>query len=258
MLICDGNNLAFRYLRKRNYDNYKADYYRTVESLAKSYGCSHILLTFDYGSSYYRNQLYSEYKGTREKPSAEEKDHYDKFFACLNDIADSNDFSTAKFRGVEADDLIARAVLKNKSNFDHIWIISSDRDIYQLLDDNVSIYNLYSRREITKTSLFEDLGVAPSEYMLSRVISGDTGDNVIGVDGIGEKRSAALAKRYKTLEELLKSLPVPGKAQYIKNLNKSKDMLILNEKLINLIDYNEEALLSGKEITLEEIDVAIG
>lgn len=257
LLICDGNNIAFRYLHKKNYANYKDDYYRTVESLAKSYTCKRILLTFDFGKSYYRNQLWGEYKGTRKKPSPEDEERYTAFFACLNDIANSLDFPTAKFRGVEADDLIARAVVKNKSNFDHIWIVSSDRDNYQLLDDTVSIFNLYSRKEITKQSLYQDLEVTPLEYMYSRVISGDDGDNVIGVDGIGEKRALTLIKKYKTLPALLEALPIKGKAKYIQNLNLSKERLALNERLINLIDYNEEAILAGKDVTLEEVDATI-
>lgn len=257
LLICDGNNLGFRYLQRKNFNNFQADYIRTVESLAKSYNCKDILVAFDFGKSYYRSQFYPEYKGTRKGPETEEdKARYEQFFSCLNDLADTMPFRVAKMRGIEADDLITYAVLRNKKNYEHIWIISSDRDIYQLLDSNVSIFNIFSRKEITVASLFEKLEVSPQEYMLSRIISGDDGDNVIGVDGIGEKRACALAQKYKTLDELLKALPIKGsKSQYMKNLNASAEMLIRNEKLINLIKYNEQAIVSGKneQLSLEEI-----
>lgn len=257
LLICDGNNLGYRYLQKKNYNNYKQDYIRTVESLAKSYSCREVLVAFDFGKSYYRTQFYPEYKGNRTGPQTdEEKDRYEQFFNCLNDLADTMPFRVAKLRGIEADDLITYAVLRNKTEFDHIWIISSDRDTYQLLDENVSIFNVFSRKEITLQSLQETLGVTPQEYMLSRVLSGDTGDNVIGIDGIGEKRACTLAKKYKTLDALLKALPLKSaKSQYLKNLNAGAETLIRNEKLINLIRYNEQAIVSGKneQLSLEEI-----
>lgn len=257
ILICDGNNLGYRYLQRRNYNNFKDDYCRTVESLAKSYGCKDILVAFDFGKSYYRTTMYPEYKATRKKPQDEkEKEHYDQFFACLNDVADSIPFAVAKFRGVEADDLITHAVLKNRESADHIWIISSDRDIYQLLDKNVSIFNIFSRKEITVASLQEKLQVTPKEYMISRIISGDDGDNIIGIEGIGEKRATALAREHKTFSGLLEALPIKGRSKYIQNLNQGREILIRNEKLINLVKYNEEAILSGKgeEITLEELN----
>ena len=256
VLICDGNNIGYRYLQHKNFYNFKDDYCRTIDSLAKSYKCKDILVAFDFGKSYYRTALYPEYKATRKKPEEHQKEHYERFFECLNDVADTIPFAVAKFRGVEADDLITYAVLKNRNTADHIWIISSDRDIYQLLDDNINIFNLFTRKEITKASLFDSLEVTPKEYMVSRIISGDDGDNIIGIEGIGEKRSIALVKEYKTLSSLLEALPIKGRSKYIQNLNAGKDILIRNEKLINLVKYNEEAILSGKdeEITLERLN----
>lgn len=256
ILICDGNNLGYRYLQRKNYYNFKDDYCRTLESLAKSYSCKDILVAFDFGKSYYRTALYPEYKATRKKPDEENKEQYERFFECLNDVADTIPFAVAKFRGVEADDLITYTVIKNRNTADHIWIISSDRDIYQLLDSNISIFNIFSRKEITVSSIYERLQVTPKEYMISRIISGDSGDNIIGIDGIGEKRATGLAKEYKTFSALLEALPIKGRSKYIQNLNQGKDILIRNEKLINLIKYNEEAILSGKEeeITLERLN----
>ena len=141
-------------------------------------------------------------------------------------------------------------------SYDHTWIISSDRDLYQLIDDNVSIFNIFSRREITKETLKENFDLSPDEYLLSRIIEGDKSDNIIGVEGIGPKRAQGLAKEHKTFETLLKSLPVKGRAKYIQNLNASRDVLERNEKLINLKKYNEDAIISGKygEENLDELN----
>jgi 5'-3' exonuclease len=83
--------------------------------------------------------------------------------------------------------------------------------------------------------------------MLSRIIEGDTGDNIIGIEGIGPKRAQALAREHKTLDKLLAALPIKSKSQYIMNLNAGRERLIRNETLINLKDYHLLAINAGKE-----------
>ena len=106
---------------------------------------------------------------------------------------------------------------------------------------------MFSRREITKQTLEEDFEMTPDEYLLSRIIEGDKSDNILGIEGIGPKRAQGLAKEYKTLNKLIDNLPIKGKSKYITNLNAGKDILLRNEKLINLKGYNKDAVLSGKE-----------
>ena len=93
----------------------------------------------------------------------------------------------------------------------------------------------------------EDYGTTPYEYMLSRIIEGDKSDNILGIEGIGPKRAQGLAKDHKEFNKLLESLPIKGISKYIQNLNAGRDILLRNEKLINLKKYCEEAILSGKE-----------
>jgi len=82
--------------------------------------------------------------------------------------------------------------------------------------------------------------------MMSRIIEGDKGDNIIGIEGIGPKRAQGLAKEYHTLDNLLAALPLKGRAKYIQNLNAGKERLIRNENLINL-KYCTDAIMAGKE-----------
>ncbi len=248
LLLIDGNNLAYRWLNRKNYDDYGDEYIKTVRSLAKSYRAERIIICYDYGKSYYRMDIYDEYKATRKKPKEpEEIAKYEAFFNCLNNLVE-DDFPIEfyKMRGVEADDLIAFFALNNQKKYEHIWIISSDKDLYQLLSDKVSIFNLYSRREITIDTLLEDRGITPDEFLLAKIIEGDTGDNINGIAGIGEKRSSILAREYKDFKSLMVALPIKKQSKYIKNLNEGKQILILNEKLINLTRYNEKAVKAGK------------
>jgi len=248
LLVIDGNNVSYRYIQRANYDSYEEDFKRTVASLAKSYKAKRTIVCFDFGKSYYRMNLLGDYKGTRKKAETEEEiEHAEKFFAVLNRLPDELDEEVLKFRGIEADDTMAYITQNLSNRYDHTWVVSSDKDIIQLVDDNISIFNIFSRKEITKQYLQDELQLTPSEFMLSRIIEGDKGDNIIGIEGIGPKRAQALAKEYKTLDNLIKALPIKSKSQYITNLNAGTERLIRNETLINLKRYHQTAINAGKE-----------
>ena len=248
LLIVDANNLSYRWLQRPNYNSFGADFIRTIQSLSKSYEAARTIVCFDFGKSYYRMDMHEDYKGTRKKPQDEEEaKKYEDFFAVLNSLPDELDEEVLKFRGVEADDILAFITQNVSDRYDHTWIISSDRDLYQLIDHNVSIFNIFGRKEVTKESLMEDYGTTPYEYMLSRIIEGDKSDNILGIEGIGPKRAQGLAKDHKEFNKLLESLPIKGRSKYIQNLNAGRDILLRNEKLINLKKYCEDAILSGKE-----------
>lgn len=247
LLIIDANNLSYRWLQRPNYGNFGPDFIRTIQSLSKSYEAARTIVCFDFGKSYYRMDMHEDYKGTRKKPQEEEEiKKYEEFFAVLNDLPEQLDEEVLKFRGVEADDILAWITQNVSDRYDHTWIVSSDRDLYQLVDDNISIFNIFGRREVTIESLRDDFDVSPSEYMLSRIIEGDKSDNILGIEGIGPKRAQTLAREYKTLDSLLEALPIKGRSKYITNLNAGKDTLIRNEKLINLKKYCVEAITAGK------------
>jgi len=256
LMIVDANNLSYRWLQRPNYASFGADFIRTIQSLSKSYEAARTIVCFDFGKSYYRMDMHEEYKGTRKKPQEEEEiKKYEEFFAVLNDLPDQLDEEVLKFRGVEADDILAWITQNISDKYDHTWIVSSDRDLYQLIDDNVSIFNIFGRKEVTIQSLREDFEVTPDEYMLSRIIEGDKSDNILGIEGIGPKRAQALAREYKTLDTLLEALPIKGRSKYIQNLNAGHEQLVRNEKLINLKKYCVEAITAGKngEEPLEQL-----
>jgi len=248
LLLIDANNLAFRWLQRKNVDNFTDDFIKTIKSLERSYRIERTIVCFDFGRSYYRNELLDTYKANRKKPTDPEIiEKFDKFFSCLNVIPDKIPFENYKFRGVEADDIIAYLCQNIASTYKHTWIVSSDRDLFQLIGNEVSIFNMFARKEITIDTLLEEYQVSPEEYMLSRIIEGDKSDNIMGVEGIGPKRAQALAREHKTLSDLLKALPIkPAKSKFLKNLNQSKELLIKNQSLINLKDYNEICIKAGK------------
>ena len=250
VLLIDGNNLSYRWLQRPNHSNYANEFIRTVQSLSKSYEALRTIVCFDFGKSYFRMDMSEDYKGNRKKPKEEEEiKRYEAFFDVLNNLPDLLDEEVLKFRGVEADDTITHLVMKfeESKQYDKIWIVSSDRDLHQLISEKTSIFNIFGRREVTLESMKEELEITPDLYLLSRIIEGDKSDNIIGVEGIGPKRAQGLAKEYKTFNALIQALPIKGRAKYIQNLNASKELLIRNEKMISLKAYNEQALAAAKE-----------
>ena len=251
LVLIDGVNLAFRYLQRHNYADYTDDYIKTVNSLGRSYKAKRVICCFDSGASVFRKNIFPEYKDDRKiERTKEEQDKFNMFFESLNETIDQLPVEHFKFKGIEADDTIAYFAKHLAPKYDHTWIVSSDRDLFQLLKANVSIFNIYSRKEVTVESLLETHGLTPKEYAFSRMIEGDTGDNIKGIEGIGPKRAADLVKEYKTLDNLIKNLPIKGKAKYIQNLNAGVDILIRNERLINLTSYNTEIISSTDNFEL--------
>jgi DNA polymerase-1 len=243
LLLVDGVNVAFRYLQRKNFDNYTEDYIRTITSLGRSYNAKRIICCFDSGASSYRKSIFPEYKQNRKiERSVEEQERFTAFFNCLTATIEELPFEHYKFKGIEADDLIAYFSTNLNKKYQHTWIISSDRDLFQLLNDKVSIFNLYSRKEITVDSILEQYSLSPKEYSYARMIEGDSGDGINGIEGIGPKRSAALIQEYGDIYTLISALPLKGKSKYIMNLNSGAEVLKRNEQLINLLDYLDRAI----------------
>ena len=260
LLIVDGTNVAFRYLNRPIYAEYEEDYLRTVESLADSYSANRVIVCFDISSSGYRKEIHPEYKANRKvERTEEEQEKFNRFFNCLHRISDNIPFESYKFKGIEADDLICYISDNLSNEYDHTWIVSSDKDLYQLLSPTTSIFNLFGKgdkREVTMEFLQQELEMTPEEFLMAKIIQGDKSDNIAGIAGVGAVRSKKFVKEYGTLDKLIKALPLSGRSQYISNLNKGKDKLILNEKLISLSKYNNDAI--NKADNPEEVRQALG
>lgn len=246
LLVVDGLNAAFRY---QDYDDFTDDYIRTVRSLAKTYKCSNILITADKGSSTYRKAIYPEYKANRKEKydtqTEEEREKFERFFQNWEStwLVLEQDFLTLRFPGVEADDLAAYIVKKrSKYQIEHIWLISSDKDWNLLVNDEVSQFSLVTRKETTMGLWSDRHDCTPDQYADLKALVGDPGDNIKGVPGIGPKRALQLLNEYGSLFDIIEAIPLPGKAKYIQELNKSKSLLELNMQLVDLQTYCEDAL----------------
>lgn len=261
LLIVDALNLAFRYKHSGATDFYE-DYLRTVNSLKKSYRASHVIITADQGSSSYRKGLSPDYKQNRkdkfEQQTDAERAAFELFFEdythTLEYIQANTDYPLLRFPGVEADD-IAAYIVQQKSNlpFDQIWLISSDRDWDLLVQPGVSRFSYVTRKEVTHDNWNTHYEFSPEDYISIKCLTGDSGDNVAGVPGIGPKRAISLVSEYGSTWDIIASIPIAGKYKYIQALNECRDQLILNYKLMDLVTHCSEALGSDNCKQIDQI-----
>ena len=251
LMVVDAMNLAFRWKHQGRLD-FKEEYLRTVESLARSYDCSKIVIAADLGSSTYRKALYPEYKQNRkdkvEQQTPEEKEAFEKFFEEFQRTMEYIDkYPVLRYRGVEADD-IAGYIAKNAKNYDvsHIWLISSDKDWDLLISDRVSRFSYVTRKEITKDNWSEHYDYDVDDHISIKCLTGDSGDNIPGVPGIGPTYAKRLVLEFGSTYDIISSIPIASKYKYIANLNDfGVQNLLRNYQLMDLITYCEEAI--GKE-----------
>lgn len=251
LMIVDSLNLGFRYMHK-GATEFLDDYIRTVESLKRSYKAAKVIIAGDMGSSAYRRNIYPLYKQNRkdkyEKQTEEEKENFALFFKEMKHILDeytiSSDYPVIAFPGVEADDIAAYLVSKRKKyTTNKIWLISSDKDWDLLVADNVSRFSFVTRKEVTLENWNTHYEFTPEEYISIKCLTGDSGDNIPGVPGIGPKKSMELVKRYSSAYDIIAELPISSKYKYIQALNTfGADNLMLNYKLMDLVTYSEEAI----------------
>jgi len=247
-LIVDALNLAFRWKHQGRTD-FRYEYQRTVESLAKSYDCKNIIITADLGSSSYRKNINSEYKQNRKEKFAEqseaEKMAFEEFIAEYEATLEllQEDHRLLRFRGVEADDIAAHLVKhRDKYGLEYIWLISSDRDWDLLIQENVGRFSYVTRKEVTLDNWKTHYEVSPDEYISLKCLTGDKGDNVPGIPGIGPKRALGLIKEYGDALNIYDACPIPGKYKYIESLNENYEQIIQNYELMDLVTYCDDAI----------------
>lgn len=253
IMIVDALNLAFRW-KHSGAKTFADSYIDTVKSLARSYASSKVIIACDYGKSSYRLAIYPEYKGDREKirekQTEEERDAFIDFITEFNNTIEQckEHFLVLKYKGVEADDIAAfishELINKYKDKYNHVWLISSDKDWDHLIDKDVSRWSYITRKEYTINNWSDHYAYPIDKAIDIKAITGGK-DNVKGIDGIGEKRALKLIEEYDNIFDLYDSLPISGKSKYIQNLNENKEVLLRNMLLIDKLTYAHDAI--GKE-----------
>lgn len=256
MLLVDGNSMIFR--------AYYATAYGRVMTTSNGihtnavYGFNMMLnkalelvqpdavfVAFDTGKKTFRHELYKDYKGGRK----ETPEDLIVQFPIVRELLDAMHITRYELEGKEADDLIG-SMAKKYPDWD-INILSSDRDLLQLIDETTSVWlmkkGLSEIEEMTMESLKESYGLTPSQIIDLKGLMGDTSDNIPGIPGIGEKTALKLLNEYGTVENLLEhSDTLKGKLK--EKVENNKELARLSKQLAT-IDCTVDVQIDPKTMT---------
>ena len=191
-----------------------------------------LAVIFDTASKTFRNEIYKEYKANR----SEAPEDLVPQFSLIREATKAFNIPYIELAGYEADDIIATYASQASSEGWEVDIISSDKDLMQLVKDNVKMIDPMKMITIDKEQVFKKFGVYPDKVIDVQALAGDSTDNIPGVPGIGIKTAAELINHYGDLESLLM------RAHEIKQPKRKE----------NLINFADLARISMKLVTLSE------
>ncbi len=187
---------------------------------------------FDASRTTFRMDIYPEYKANRSETPA---DLVTQSFMVRDAVA-ALGMPVLCIPGVEADDVIATLARQNCIAPDATRIITSDKDLMQLVSECVFLYDGMKNREIRTDAVFEKFGVKPTQVIDVQSLMGDSSDNVPGVPGIGPKKAAELINQFGSLDALYQNLD-DVKNERIRNLLRdNREMAYVSKKLVTLKD----------------------
>jgi DNA polymerase-1 len=204
---------------------------RSLQKIIKDFSVKNMVAVFDGPDNKKSRQLvYAEYKMNRKGAPA---DLYPQFEKAFNFCVMSGIYALS-IEGVEADDTIASIANWAKDNYDKVYICSNDKDLFQLISDNVFGLNTYKDNTIIdKEKVKESFGVLPEEILDFLALCGDASDNIPGIEGFGPKTAAMLLQEYHSLDNIYVNIDkLKGKKQ--ETLLKEKDKAYLSRELATL------------------------
>jgi len=193
---------------------------------------THFAVIFDSARKNFRNDIYKDYKANR----SEAPEDLVPQFEYIRKSVKAFNLPSIELLNYEADDLIATYVKQIIKLGAKVTVISSDKDLMQLVSNKVRLYDPMKSKVLGEKEVIEKFGVKPNQVIDVQSLAGDSADNVPGVPGIGIKTASELINKYKTLDILLK------KANEIPQ-NKRRETLLANK---------EKALLSKQLVTLKD------
>ncbi len=204
--------------------------WKLVEDMLNGEKATHLAVIFDAKGKTFRSDIYPQYKAHR-PPAPEDLVPQ---FALVREATRAFGLPSVELAGFEADDLIATYARHAEGLGANTTIISSDKDLMQLVSDRISLYDTMKSRRLGPAEVKEKFGVGPGKVIEVQALAGDSADNVPGVPGIGVKTAALLINEYGSLDTLLE------RAGEIKQ----------NKRRENLIEYADLARISRELVTL--------
>lgn len=230
-----------------------------VSNIGKDFQTDYIVFALDAKGDTFRSEIYKEYKSHR--PDVPE-DLLKQLPVAIEWI-ESMGFKTAIRTGFEADDIIASIAHDAKKKDLEVRVVSHDKDLYQLIQENIYLFDPIKKVVITSEQCFDKYGVYPEQFTDYQSLLGDSADNVPGVKGVGAKTAEALIKEYGTLDNIYENLENIEKKRWKTLLTDGKEMAYISKQLVTLstdchcIDNLEEFTLPSENPILKIADKLI-
>ncbi|SMO33732.1 DNA polymerase I [Thalassovita litoralis] len=219
--------------------------YKYVEANTGPDAPTHVAVIFDKGSHTFRNDLYDLYKANREAMPEDLRPQ----IPLTREATIAFNIACKELAGYEADDIIATLSVQARDAGGRVTIISSDKDLMQLVGDGVEMLDAMKNKRIDRDGVIEKFGVGPERVVDVQALAGDSVDNVPGAPGIGIKTAALLINEYGSLEELLDRAGEIKQPKRRQTLIEKRDQIELSKKLVQL-DCN-----TPLDFTLDDLEV---
>ncbi len=255
IFLIDGNALLYRsFYAIKHLSNSKGfptnAIYGFITALRKMVDMFHpdyLGIVFDTKGPTFRHLVFKEYKAHR-KPMP---DDLVIQLPMLKKILKALNIPILEKQKYEADDVLGSLSRIVPSHNIHTIIVSTDKDLLQLVDKNTSVYNPSKERLLNETGVQEIFGVPPSKIIDVLALWGDASDNIPGVPGVGEKTSKALINQFGSLDELLNNLGRIEKIGLKEKIKENLDQLHLSRKLVT-IEKNLDVPFDPDDFSLSE------
>ena len=219
--------------------------YRYVESNTGPDAPTHVAVIFDKGSHTFRNDLYDLYKANRDAMPEDLRPQ----MPLTRDATRAFNIACKELEGWEADDIIATLSVQARDAGGRCTIISSDKDMMQLVGGGVEMLDAMKNKRIDRDGVFEKFGVGPERVIDVQALAGDSVDNIPGAPGIGIKTAALLINEYGDLDTLLERAGEIKQPKRRQTLIDNVDQIRLSRQLVTL-DTN-----TPLDFTLEDLEV---
>lgn len=217
--------------------------HRYVEGNTGPDAPTHVAVIFDYSGKSFRNEMYDQYKANR-PPAPEDLVPQ---FPLTRDATRAFNIACKEIEGFEADDIIATLACQARDAGGRCTIISSDKDLMQLVGGGVEMLDAMKNKRIDREGVHEKFGVGPERVVDVQALAGDSVDNVPGAPGIGVKTAALLINEYGDLETLLDRAEEIKQPKRRQTLIEKRDQIELSKRLVQLdcemdLDFTLESL----------------
>ncbi|WP_353279450.1 DNA polymerase I [Wolbachia endosymbiont (group B) of Xanthorhoe designata] len=191
----------------------------------------YLTIALDSGKKNFRHSLYSEYKANRVTPPEDLIPQ----FTILREAVEAFNFSYEEIEGYEADDIIATLAAKYANHEDFkVVVVSSDKDLFQLLNYNILIFDPIKNIYVDEKQVIEKFGVNSNKLLDLFSLTGDASDNIPGVPGIGPKTAAKLLDKFDSLDNIIENINNIEQTRVRNILTEHKEKALISRELLSL------------------------